>query len=73
MTAKEQQERAQAVKAMIETTGWGIVEADLLSEVTSNMRELLKTDNLEQLRTLQIEVRSMQRLLNKIKSYADID
>ncbi len=72
MTAKEQNDRAQAVKAMTATTGWEIIEGDLLAEVNHKMSKLLETDDTAVLRTVQLEVRAVKRLLNKVKSYTDM-
>jgi len=62
-----------AVKEMINTKGWKIVEDKLLEKVNSLQAKWLKNDNgFDEDWTIKSEIRAISSLLNIIKNYASI-
>lgn len=72
MTEKEQKERAAAVKGMIETRGWQILEEELTVESNSLNANLIDEDDAEKMISLQRDLRAIKKLLGKIVSYSQI-
>ena len=72
MTEKEQKERAAAVKGMIETRGWQILEEELTVESNSLNANLIDEGDAEKMISLQRDLRAIKKLLGKIVSYSQI-
>jgi len=70
--AKEQKNKAIAVKDMIETTGWEIVAKELTEEGDKLNQELIKSNDPAEDTRLKAEIRAISKLINKIAFYNSI-
>lgn len=70
--ATEQRQRADAVKQVLAMPGWEIIESELIGEANSVITKWKDSTDENLDRQYKADVRALDRLFNKIKSYAQI-
>lgn len=72
MTQIEQKRQANAVKEMVQTAGWDIIEKELTVQAEQKMAELVSCKDREAIPYLQGEILGIRLLLEKVHFYLSI-
>jgi len=63
--------KALQINSMAQTKGWANLEADLKKELENKKKELLRLDDIDDIKRAQGEAKQIQEFINKVEYYQD--
>lgn len=69
---RDQKERSHAIKDMLTTRGWEIIEREMIDRSQDVTNQLLDAKDQEEMRRLQAEAKALREFFTIITSYASM-